>query len=307
MALVRRAAQGDETGLLAQAVCALGVFDGVHIGHRALIEKAAAFAHEVGRPCVIITFDRDPDELFAASTLKKLMANETRIAYLASLSVDSVYVLSFTRAFANLSPRDFLQTTFGACLPRAIYVGEDFRFGKNAAGSARDLSEWGCERGVSVTACKLVEAEGEPIKATRIRRLLSTGALDEANALLGHPYFIMGGVEHGRGEGSEMGFATANLSIPENEQVIKDGVYAGYASFDGRRYKAAISSGVSPTFESTHPASLEAHILDFSGDLYGKIIRLEFIEYLRPLIKFDEVSKLIETVERDIAHVKTSL
>ncbi len=307
MARVFRMASGDAMDFLEGAVCALGVFDGVHEGHATLIEEAARNAAKLGVPCVVITFDIDPDELFAHDTLKKIMSNEARISYLSSLPIDYVLVLDFTPEFASLSPDEFLQSVFDNRLPASIYVGEDFRFGRAAGGNVEDLSEWGRRCGVAVVASKLVESGGEPVKATRIRRLLVEGKLDEAHALLGHPYFVVSKVKHGRGEGHEMGFATANLNIPDEEKLLSDGVYSGYAYVDEKRYKAAISMGTSPTFEDEAASNVEVHILDFEGDLYGKDIKVEFVERLRPMKKFDHVSELIATVNRDIEHVRNTL
>lgn len=287
--------------------CAFGVFDGVHIGHQYLLSCAQATAKEHGGNSIALTFDIDPDELFHADRLKKLMSNETRIAMLAKSGVDMVVVLPFTRDFAAMTPHEFLERTFNGCAPAHLHVGLDFRFGAKAAGTVADLGEWGAHSGCHIDAHNLKSADGDPITATRIRLLLAEHKLDEAEALLGRRYFLHEQVKPGRGEGVDMGFSTANLIVPTNRQVLEEGVYAAFATVDGNRYKAAVSVGVSPVFEGKTQASCEVHILDFSGDIYGEYIDVEFVEYLRPMIKFDSTDELIKTVLANIEYVRTHL
>ena len=161
----------------------------------------------------------------------------------------------------------------------------------------------GCE----IHPHQLVSADGAPITATRIRLLLLDCKLDEANRLLGHPYSLRETVQRGRGEGTDMGFATANLQVKPHDRVLGEGVYAAYATVAGTRYKAAVSVGVSPTFEATTTANIEVHILDFSGDLVGQDVTLEFVKYLRPMIKFDSTEELIATVMGNIQWVRENL
>ncbi len=287
--------------------CAFGVFDGVHRGHRYLLQCAQDTAHENGGMSIALTFDIDPDELFHADRLKKLMSNEMRLAALEQSGVDAVVVLPFTPEFASLSPKEFLDTTFNGHAPAHLHVGLDFHFGARAAGSVVELGEWGVVSGTHIDAHNLKSSDGQPITATRIRKLLAVHDLDEAEKLLGRRYFVNGLVQPGRGEGVDMGFRTANLVIPPNRQVLSEGVYSAYAVVDGRRYKAAVSVGVSPVFADETEATCEAHILDFEGDIYGDEIIVEFVEFLRPMIKFDSTDELIRTVLGNIEHVRTTL
>ena len=167
------------------ASCAFGVFDGIHKGHRYLINQARATASENKGPSVVLTFDIDPDELFHPERLHKLMSNQERLDALSRTGVDAVAVLRFTREFAALSPEEFLATTFDDCLPACIHVGYDIRFGCRASGTLATLEAWGDEHGVSVVGHELVEAGGKPITATRIRLLLESGDDQAAKALLG--------------------------------------------------------------------------------------------------------------------------
>lgn len=171
--------------VLTGASCAFGVFDGVHVGHRFLIEQARKTAELSGGASVALTFSIDPDELFAADRLVKLMTNEERLDALARSGVDAVAVLPFDRAFAALSPEDFLELTFGENTPRFLHVGKGFRFGCRGSGTAETLRAWGETRGMEVRCHELLTIDGDPVSATRIRRLLSQGRVKEAERLLG--------------------------------------------------------------------------------------------------------------------------
>lgn len=292
--------------IFANASCAFGVFDGLHTGHQYLIGQAVATRPEGGR-AIAITFDIDPDEVFHPDRLKKLMRNADRLEALEASGVDAVVAFPFTKEFFSHPPLEFLEVAFPAGVPAHMHVGEDFRFGARAAGTVETLQEWGVKVGCEIHPHALVSADGAPITATRIRKLLLDCQLDEANRLLGHPYALRETVQPGRGEGADMGFATANLQIKPHDRVLGEGVYAAYATVNGVRYKAAASVGVSPTFEATSTANMEVHILDFEGDLVGNDIVVEFVKYLRPMIKFDTVDELIATVISNIQWVRDNL
>ena len=292
--------------LFAGASCAFGVFDGLHTGHQFLIGQAIQTKGPNGR-AVAITFDIDPDEVFHPTRLKKLMRNADRLEALANSGVDDVVAIPFTEKFYTKSPEVFLETAFPEGVPSHMHVGEDFRFGARAAGTVETLQEWGSRVGCEVHPHNLVSVDGAPITATRIRLLLLDCKLDEANRLLGHPYSLRETVQRGRGEGADFGFATANLLVKPHDRVLGEGVYAAYATVDGARYKAAVSVGVSPTFEEASSANVEVHLLDFEGDLVGKDIVVEFVEYLRPMIKFESTEELIATVTANIQWVRDNL
>ncbi|WP_165173011.1 riboflavin biosynthesis protein RibF [Adlercreutzia sp. ZJ242] len=302
-------AKDFDASLFAGASCAFGVFDGVHAGHRFIIGEAVRKARELGARAVVVTFDRDPDEVFAAGELRKLMSNEQRLQALCELEgVDDVVALAFTRDFAALEPEAFLERAFGGThVPAALFVGRDFRFGARASGDVGVLERWGARHGMLVAPHDLLELDGAPVTATRIRGLLQEGAVGQAARLLGAPYRMAGVVQPGRGEGRDMGFRTANLHVPDELRALGDGVYAAYAHVGGMRYKAAVSVGVSPTFEGKALANVEAHILDFSGDLYGDVVELEFMSWLRPMMTFATLEDLISTVNGNIAWVRENL
>ena len=293
-------------GLLAGAVCAFGVFDGVHRGHMFLLEKAREQAAAEGRPFIALTFDIDPDERFHPDRLQKLMSNETRIAALSEIA-DTVCVLPFTPEFGSLEPEAFLDATFLEATPAAIHVGVDLRFGSRAAGTVADMARWGQSHGMQAVSHELLLVEGEPITATRIRLLLESGIIHEANELLGHRYALEGTVQHGRGAGADMGFRTANIVVPDMQRVLGEGVYAAYAHVGGACYKAAVNVGVAATFADSATATVEAHLLDFQGDLYGTEISLEFTDWLRSMRKFDDIDELVATVMSNIDWVRRHL
>lgn len=299
--------QARESGALAGAVCAFGVFDGVHKGHQYLLEQARAEARAAGAPFVALTFDKDPDEFFRPDALRKLFTNEERLELLENEG-SLVVAIPFTREFAALAPDAFLQAAFEGSLPRSIHLGEDARFGAKAAGTVDDLRAWGERKGVSVRAHGLLTDGGLPITATRIRGLLSEGSqIEEANCLLGRPYHVYGTVEAGRGEGRSFGIRTANLRVPDQLRALADGVYAAYVHVDGVRYKSAVNVGVSATFADRSTATCEPHILDFDGDLYGQRIKVEFVHWLRPMRKFESTEELIATINSNIEWVRQNL
>ncbi len=307
MATILKADASFDKAFFSGSSCAFGVFDGVHMGHRYLIDCAKKTAHANGGKSIALTFDIDPDEMFHAERLRKLMSNEERLEMLADTGVDAVVALPFTRDFASSSPEEFLVRTFGEGVPAYLHVGSDFRFGAKAAGTVGELRHWADAHGMTVDAHELKSAEGYPISATRIRLLLADSDIAEANTLLTRPYYVTGIVEAGRGEGADMGIRTANLFIPDQMRPIADGVYAAYAHVAGARYKAAVNIGVAASFADRSKANCEVHILDFAGDIYGATIKVEFIEFLRPMRTFDDISELIATIQGNIDWVRENL
>ena len=294
-----------DNAVFAGSSCAFGVFDGMHEGHRYLIGQAIESSGAKQRS-MVLTFDIDPDEVFHPMRLRKLMRNEDRLQSLVLSGIDDVVVLPFVPSWYSKEPREFLRDMFGISAPSHLHVGEDFRFGSRASGTVDTLCQWSAHSGCRIHAHHLVSADNKPITATRIRLLLESGKVKDAAQLLGRPYRLRGGVVKGRGEGADLGFATANLHVDEMERVLGDGVYAAYAEVDGEVFKSAVSVGVAPTFENA-TANIEAHLLDFEGDLVGKELSLDFIEYLRPMMRFATIEELVCTVNGNIAWVRDNL
>lgn len=307
MGIVRTWSVDFDATLLQDASCAFGVFDGVHEGHQYIIGKAMEGAKAQGAACVVITFDRDPDELFAADRLKKLMTNNARLNALAAVGADWILSIPFTVDFAAKSPEDFLELLFGQNTPAQLHVGADFRFGAHARGTAPLMMEWGRPRGMAVLGHELLAEGTRPVTATRIRHLLAEGQVEEANRLLTRPYELSGTVVGGRGEGREFGFRTANLEVPLQLLAIGPGVYGAWVQVEGRLYRAAVAVGVAPTFAQEATANVEVHLIDFDGDIYGQLINVKFMEWLRPMRKFATLEELKTTVLGNIAHVRNQL
>lgn len=307
MAELYKVDESFDHSIFKNSSCAFGVFDGVHMGHQYLLNCAKKTAAYNGGKSIALTFDIDPDEIFHPQRLRKLLSNERRMEFLLNSGVDAVVALPFTKEFASLSPTEFLAETFNGHAPSNLHVGLDFHFGAKAAGSVADLASWGAAVGTHIDAHNLQSADGAPITATRIRLLLMEHDLDEARRLLGRRFSMVEKVRPGRGEGADMGFSTANLFIEPNRRVLSEGVYAAYAIVDGKRYRAAVSMGVSPVFEEKTDATCEVHILDFDQNIYGEYIEVEFVEYLRPMIKFDSTEELIRTVMGNIDYVRNNL
>lgn len=289
-------------GPMGRVVVSLGAFDGVHVGHQTLIRDAVALARERAVASAVVTFDRDPDRVVDPdNAAPQLLELDDKLAFIAELGPDVVLVVPFTETLARTSPEDFLDTLLlRAFEPVAAVVGFDFRFGARAAGDLETLTAFGARHGFQVLGHPLVRAAGEPVTSTRIRALIASGDVATAARLLGRPHRLTGSVVHGRSRGADLGARTANLAVPSHVARPADGVYAGRATLEGIRFPAAISVGFPPTFPDA-VGDLEAHLIGFEGDLYGRELTVEFLQWLRGLATFGAVSELAEAIAGDIA------
>lgn len=293
------------------AVCTIGVFDGVHRGHQALIKALTDDAESRGATPVVVTFGRDPDELFMPERVHKLLSNKERIAALEQL-VSQVLALPFDKELASLDWRAFLDYLLER-MPglKAIHVGDNFRCGSKALGGIPELTTWGKEHGIEVFAEPLLIIEGLPVSASRIRALLAEGDVKKAAELLSRNFALTGRVVEGAGRGTGLGFATANVEVGGHFAEMGPYVYAAYAHVGKDSYKAAVSIGKPPTFspesQEFDPMLLEAHLLDFEGNLYGKELKIEFVDKLRPMRRFDNQDELIQVVKGNIEWVRNNL
>lgn len=291
---------------LGRAVVAIGVFDGVHVGHQALVQRTVADARRRDARSVVVTFDRDPDQVITPSTAApQLLTLEDKCERLAEQGVDVVLVVPFDEALAAVSAEEFLEVVLGTCCTVvAIHVGRDFRFGHRAAGDIDTLYVWAAEHNADVTPHDLVVVDRVAVTSTRIRALVAEGAVQEAARLLGRKHRVAGSVVEGRREGRALGFPTANVEPVSYAAIPVDGVYAGSAVLeDGRVLPAAMSVGVPPTFPGARDY-LEAHILDFDEDLYGQRIVLEFATRLRSQEAFGSLEELTTAIGRDVESVR---
>ncbi len=300
----------DEGLGLSVGVLAIGIFDGLHIGHRALLEEARARAAETeAGTWAVMTFESDPDEFFhPESPAQRLMSNDDRLAALLGFTPACVVTLPASAEVFGLAPEDFLDSLGATFSPACIVVGIDFRFGAKNAGTVDDIASWGDRYGCSCVGLDLLTYDGVPITSTRIRRLLQDGDVETANVLLTDaPYQVAGSVGHGRGQGGRLGFATANVELPDGAPMLpKDGVYAGFAVVEGTGYSAAINVGRPPSFADA-ACTLEAHLLDCTEDLYGQEITVGFLHRLRDSRRFDSEEELVEAVQGDIAWARENV
>lgn len=288
-----------------RAVCAIGVFDGVHLGHRFLIERTARIAREAGVRACAVTFDRDPDQVVAPGDAAfQLLTLADKTELLTEAGADVVLVVPFTPAIAALEPERFLtEVLLPALDPVTVLVGGDFRFGHRAAGDVGTLERFFSGRGVEVVACDLIEAAGAPVTSTRIRGLVAAGDVAGAARLLGRAHRVSGRVVRGRGEGTALGVPTANVAPVEFAALPAAGVYAGRAYVGTESWLAAISVGRPPTFPRAVDV-LEVHLIGYSGDLTGSEIRVDFLQRLRDMRAFPSLDELKAAMAADIATVR---
>lgn len=306
---------GDQVSLDGGAAVTIGAFDGVHLGHRAVIESLRQRAAEMDLRTVVVTFDRHPASVVRPDSAPLLLTDlDQKLELLEGTGVDHVYVVTFDAARAAESAEDFVRTDLvGRLGARLVAVGDDFHFGRGRAGNVAMLAHMGTDLGFEVIGHELVGiaglAPGESVSSTRIRAALADGDLAAANAMLGRPHEVRGIVGHGDGRARELGYRTANVAVPLDIRLPADGIYAGrYLTPDGVDHPCAISLGRRPTFyEFADTSLLEAHLLDFDGDLYGQPARVRFIEHLRPELKFESVDALIEQMGRDVARSREIL
>jgi riboflavin kinase/FMN adenylyltransferase len=303
---------GDASLAPAYAVT-IGAYDGVHRGHRELISRVLAAAEALGCGAAVVTFDAHPATVVRPDSAPALLTDlEYKLELLAATGVDLTMVVHFDAERAAETPEDFVRTVLVDALhARSVVVGHDFHFGSGRRGNVELLARMGREYGFDVTGLRLVTAGDDPtpVSSTRIRKLLAEGRVEDAARLLGRPHQVRGVVEHGDKRGRELGFPTANVAVSSAIAIPADGVYAGrFAGADGVWRPAALSLGRRPTFyEAADLSLLEAHLLDFAGDLYGQRARVDFTAHLRGQERFDSAEELIAQMGRDVEAARVSL
>jgi riboflavin kinase/FMN adenylyltransferase len=290
-------------------VVTIGAYDGVHLGHRAVIAAVRARAEAGGMESAVVTFDRHPAAVVRPESAPRLLTDlDQKLELLADTGVDRCLVISFDEARSKEKAEEFVQEVLVDCLgAKVVIVGEDFHFGHQRKGNVALLEEMGRDLGFTVEGLALVDADGmaagdaPKASSTAIRQALVAGDLDGANALLGRPHEVRGVVSQGDQRGRELGFPTANVSVPGDILLPADGIYAGwYERPAGAVHATAISLGRRPTFyEAAHASLLEAHLLDFDGDLYGEHAKVRFVARLRGEERFESVEALVEQIRRD--------
>jgi riboflavin kinase/FMN adenylyltransferase len=282
------------------------VFDGVHLGHQQIIRQAVADARQYDALALVVTFDRHPNAVVAPERVPlQIYSVSQKLRVIESLGVDVLLEIPFDEGFSKKSGGDFIRELadgFGKI--HSVCVGADFVFGHRRSGNVALLKALGAELHVQVHGLAAVALDGQPVSSTRIREMIRLGDFDAAGQMLGRPYALCGRVVEGDRLGRQWGFPTANLDV--NHLVLPpNGVYAAVAQVQGRRYHVALNIGTRPTVAAARPQlRVEAHLLDFAGDLYGSELELEPRAKLRPERRFDSPAELRAQIERDVAAVR---
>ncbi|HEX9823236.1 MAG TPA: bifunctional riboflavin kinase/FAD synthetase [Actinomycetota bacterium] len=290
----------------ADSAVTIGFFDGVHLGHRAVIGRSVAQARDRGLRPVAVTFDRHPREILTPDDVPPLLTTLRRKAGLIEdLRIETLLVLTFDEEVSRWSPEAFVDRVLVDGLhARHVAVGDNFTFGHKATGTVEALAELGSERGFSLESVPLVEKDGRTVSSTSIREALASGDLAWPEAALGRRYLVEGTVVPGAGRGVGLGFPTANLVTPPRILLPGRGVYAGRArTADGTSWPAAINVGINPTFGG-EPLHVEAYLLDFEGDLGGTVLGVEFWARLRDEVRFDSPEALAAQIGEDVERTR---
>jgi riboflavin kinase / FMN adenylyltransferase len=287
-------------------VLALGNFDGLHRGHMKIIERVRRVASERGATAVAMTFDPHPPRVVRPDKAPPLLMTKTqRLEALERAGVDGVAVVRFTSELSRWDPETFVRTVLVEWLHVAeVWVGANFLFGHDRAGNFSSLRGLGSRYGFRAEKIDPVRYKDFVVSSTRIRRLISEGRVDEASALLGHPYTIDGTVVEGSHRGRDLGFPTANLATG-NELIPPHGVYATTVRLDGVIYPSITNVGIRPTFDDEPRTVIETHLLDVECDLYGRTLRLGFVQRLRDERRFESVDLLKAQVGADVQKART--
>jgi riboflavin kinase/FMN adenylyltransferase len=296
-------------------VLTLGNFDGVHLGHQAILDLVIARAKVLGGESILYTFEPHPRRVLqSGGNLRLLDTFEQKVETLAGLGLDAVIAEPFDLEFARISSERVIDHHIHESIrPVEVYVGYDFHFGRDREGSMRMLTERGPHLGFSVTVVPEVQVEGRDVNSTRIRQLLREGEVEQATQLLGRPFCARGEVIEGDRRGRTIGFPTANLA-PETEILPAPGVYFGHlrcldgdSEWHGKSLPVVTNVGFRPTFHDGRDLVAEAHVIDFTGDLYGRLVDLTFEGRLREERKFDSVDALRTQIALDVEHARQQL
>ncbi len=285
-----------------ETIFALGFFDGVHLGHQALLKACRDLAEQNHCQAGVVTFTSHPDALVLGKAPVLLTTTEDRKRLLHAYGAKTVWELPFDKAIMSTHWSDFLAQLVEAGA-KGFVCGEDFRFGAGGLGTAKKLEAYCKKRNLPCAIVPEQILDGGRISSTRIRELLEAGDVASANRLLGHPHLLSGVVTEGKQLGRQLGFPTANLNLPEGLIVPKCGVYATKVSVDDKEYPAVTNIGTRPTVNG-QGVNVECHLLDFAGDLYGKHITVAFYDFLRPEQKFDSLEELKAQIAADTAQVR---
>lgn len=297
----------DVAQVASDVVLTIGTFDGVHLGHRYLLEQLVRRARDTERTSAVLTFHPHPRALLHPELRPAYLSSpEERAVLLESLGIDLLVILPFTRELAETPAEVFVYQLYERLRMRELWVGAGFALGRGRGGNIASLRALSASLGFTLHVLDPVRNGDEAISSTRIRNLLFKGQVADAAKLLGRPYSLSGTVSPGVQRGRTLGFRTANLNFDTSRATPANGVYAVWAVVDGQRYAAVANMGVRPSF-GAGDRLLEVHLLDYDGDLYGKTLVVEFVQRLRPEMRFGDVNALIAQVQHDIAEARAIL
>ena len=286
---------------LPPTVATIGFFDGVHLGHRYLINQVKIAASQCGWCSSIITFPVHPRQVIQSDYQPQLLSSpEEKIELLSQTGVDNCILLPFTQELSKLTAYEFMQLLYDKYKVRMLVIGYDHRFGHNRAETFEDYCRYGRELGIHIMQAMAYTQEQDKVSSSAIRRALLSGDVTTAQKYLGYNYFLEGTVVSGYQVGRKIGFPTANLRVDFPYKLIPSiGVYAVRVQVAGQQWKGMLSIGYRPTINNGNDLSIEVHILDFQGNIYNQKMRLEFFDFLRPEIKFNSVDELILQIQKD--------
>ncbi len=295
-------------GEFPRSVLTLGNFDGVHLGHQALLARVVERARALGGAALVYTFHPHPLRVLnPAFCPPRLAAFEDRVARISAAGIDALVWARFDREYAAVEPEDFARDTLAGALGAVeVWVGPDFAFGRGRRGSLDLLGRVGREVGFAVRVLEAFALDGEVVSSTRIRQAIAEGDLETAARLLGRFYALHGPVVHGAARGRGLGYPTANL-LPREECLPPPGVYAAWARLGGTLVPAAVNVGPNPTFGDGAEPTVEAHLLDYAGDLYGAELELQFCARVRDEVAFASAAELVAQIGRDVDRVRALL
>jgi riboflavin kinase / FMN adenylyltransferase len=287
-----------------KAVATIGTFDGVHLGHRALLSHVVDRARELKATSWCVTFDPHPDVVMRPQRRHTyLAALDQRVALIHEQGIETVKVFEFTRKLSSVTPEEFVTMMQNDCSLVELWVGPDFAMGRGRSGTPEKMAEIGQHEGFSVAVMQPHSRGDEIVSSTRIRQLLADGELEEAATLLGRPYTLRGTVESGAGRGTPLGFPTANVRPPADMTMPADGVYVVRVQVGETLWPGVANFGGRPTFHE-HERLIEAHLFDFSDNLRGRTVDVEFLHRIRPVQAFGTVDALIEQIHKDAASAR---
>ena len=290
-------------------VATIGFFDGMHLGHRFLINQVKVAASQTGWKSSVITFPVHPRQVIQSEFQPQLLSSpEEKIELLDTTGIDNCILLPFTRELSMLTAREFMQLLYEKYHVRMLVIGYDHRFGHNRAETFEDYCRYGQELGIHVMQATAYTQEQDKVSSSAIRRALLAGDVSTAKKYLGYNYFLEGTVVDGYKVGRKIGFPTANLQVDfPNKLIPSVGVYAVSVYVNGQKYKGMLNIGHRPTINNGNDLSIEVHILDFQGDIYHQKIRIELVDFLRPEMKFNSIDELISQMQKDKESATQSL